>query len=287
VRALIDDGHVLVEGRPAKPSRLLKGGEAISLFVPDPVAAGPSAEAIPLSILYEDAELIAVNKPSGMVVHPAAGVTSGTLVNALLHHCCDLQGIGGELRPGIVHRLDKDTSGCLVAAKTERALAALQVQFKRREAQKVYLAIVHGEPKEEGVFETLHGRHARDRKRFTGRVRTGKTAVTRYRVLERFDGAALVRVELVTGRTHQIRMHFSEAGHPLLGDILYGGVKREKRLAADSPVRRASEILGRQALHAQHLRLRHPVSGAPLDLEAPLPSEFQEALAVLGRGSRR
>jgi 23S rRNA pseudouridine1911/1915/1917 synthase len=222
-----------------------------------------------------------------MVVHPGAGNLSGTLVNALLAHCTDLGGIGGELRPGIVHRLDKETSGCLVVAKTEPVLAALQAQFKQRSVQKTYLALVHGRPADRGRFETLHGRHPTDRRRFTGRLSEGRSAVTEWEAVERFEGASLVRVSLLTGRTHQIRMHFSEAGHPLLGDELYGGVRRERRMAPGEPVRRAAEAIGRQALHAARLVIAHPVSGELLELEAPLPEDFESALAVLRTPTRR
>ena len=220
-----------------------------------------------------------------MVVHPGAGVESGTLVNAVLAHCPDLQGIGGELRPGIVHRLDKDTSGCLVVAKDERALTLLQAQFKAHSIDKRYLALVHGDPGAEGRFDTLHGRHPSDRLRFTSHLARGRQAVTEWRRLERFEGASLVEVAILTGRTHQIRMHFGEAGHPLVCDALYGGTRQEKRLArSDSPLARAVQCLGRQALHAARLAFDHPVSGERLAFEAPLPDDFLGALAALRGG---
>ena len=171
-----------------------------------------------------------------MAVHPGAGIASGTVVHGLLHQVRGLAGIGGELRPGIVHRLDKETSGCLVVAKTEPALRALQAQFKARRVDKRYLALVHGAPAGEGTFDTFHGRHPVDRKRFSSRVSEGRRAVTTWRVLGRAEGAALVEVELLTGRTHQIRAHFADAGFPLVGDALYGGRKRESRLAPDAPL---------------------------------------------------
>lgn len=283
LKSLIEGGAVTLDGRPTKAAKLLKGGEAIVLIVEAPRPAKPLPEAIALQVLYEDGELIAVDKAAGMVVHPGAGNPRGTLVNALLAHCRDLAGIGGELRPGIVHRLDKQTSGCIVVAKTERALQGLQAQFKAREARKVYLALVHGAPPARGRLATLHGRHPTDRLRFTGKVTSGRQAITEWQVEEQFDGAALVRVSLHTGRTHQIRVHFSESGHPLLGDELYGGARREARLPEDSPVRRAAAALGRQALHAFALELTHPVTGARLALQAKVPQDFERALEMLRR----
>ena len=281
LRALIDQGAVTVAGRSPKPALLLRGGERVTLAVPEPVPAAPLPQAIPLRVLFEDAALVVVDKPAGMVVHPGAGNRSGTLVNALLSHCRDLAGVGGELRPGIVHRLDKETSGCIVVAKDDRSLASLQAQFKSRRVAKEYLALVHGVPAAAGRFETLHGRHPRDRKRFTARVRSGRSAVTEWRVERAFAGAALVRVRLLTGRTHQIRVHFSEAGHPLLGDSLYGGVRREARLDRRSAVRRAAQALGRQALHAASVEFDHPRTGKRTGVAAPLPPDLVAALAIL------
>ncbi len=276
IHGLIEAGHAQVDGRPAKPALRLKGGELLSLHVPAPVPALPVAEALPLSVLHEDKDLVVVDKAAGMVVHPGAGHASGTLVNALLHRVKDLAGVGGELRPGIVHRLDKDTTGCLVVAKHEKALVALQKAFKTRAVEKTYLALVHGKPKAEARLETLYGRHPVHRQRFTGKVKEGKPALTVYRVLEQFDGAALVEVELHTGRTHQIRVHLAEAGHPLLGDTVYGAGRKAKGLVAE-----AQEALGRQALHAWKLVLPHPRTGKALHLEAPLPEDFTAALALL------
>ncbi len=276
LQALIEAGHVQVDGRKAKPAARLRGGELLTVSVPAPVAAKPGAEELPLTLLHEDRDLVVVDKAAGMVVHPGAGHASGTLVNALLHRVKDLAGVGGELRPGIVHRLDKDTSGCLVVAKHEQALVALQKAFKTREVQKTYLALVHGEPAAEGRIETLYGRHPVHRQRFTGRVKTGKSALTLFRVRERFPGAALLEVDLQTGRTHQIRVHLSEAGHPLLGDALYGGAKRSK-----GPVGEVQAALGRQALHAWRLAFAHPRTGKALHFEAPLPADLEAALASL------
>lgn len=262
LQALIEQGLVTVEGQPVKASARVVGSERIAVEIPAPVAAIPEPEALPLSVLHEDRDLLVVNKAAGMVVHPGAGHRSGTLVNALLHHVDDLEGVGGELRPGIVHRLDKDTSGVMVIAKNERSLAALQAHFAERTIEKIYLAIVAGEPPEQGTFRTLHGRHPTQRQRFTGKVKRGKPAVTHYRVLERLRGAALVEVRLETGRTHQIRVHFSEAGFPLLGDPLYGS-RRSTRIEAP-----------RLALHAHRLTFAHPTSKKRLSVEAPLPDDL-------------
>ncbi|WIG96944.1 RluA family pseudouridine synthase [Myxococcus sp. SDU36] len=276
IHGLIEAGHVLSDGQPAKPARRLRGGELLVLHIPAPVPAVPLAEELPLALLHEDRDLVVVDKAAGMVVHPGAGHASGTLVNALLHRVKDLAGVGGELRPGIVHRLDKDTTGCLVVAKNEQALVALQKAFKTRAVEKTYLALVHGVPPAEGRIETLYGRHPIHRQRFTGKVKEGKNAVTVYRVLEAFEGAALVEVDLLTGRTHQIRVHLSEAGHPLLCDALYGAGRKPKGAAAQ-----AQERLGRQALHAWRLSFAHPRTGKVLKLEAPIPADLEAALTLL------
>ncbi len=266
LQALIAAGEVRVDGRPARASARLKGTEAISVNVPAPEPVALEPEAIPLSVVYQDKSLLVLDKPAGLVVHPGAGNRSGTLVNALLHHVKDLGGIGGELRPGIVHRLDKDTSGLMVVAKTQPALEALQRAFAGRAVDKRYLALVAGQPPDAGEFDTLHGRDPKNRLRFSSKVKRGKRAVTRFRVLRRFPEAALVEVELFTGRTHQIRMHFAEAGHPLLGDALYGG-RRQQR----------SPYIGRQALHAFSLAFDHPKTGKRVSFRAEEPDDFREA----------
>jgi 23S rRNA pseudouridine1911/1915/1917 synthase len=276
LKSLIDAGLARVDGKAAKPSRRLRGGESIELTVPPLVPAKPVAQDLPLEVLYEDRDIIVVNKPAGMVVHPAAGHWEGTLVNALLHRIRDLAGVGGELRPGLVHRLDKNTSGCIVVAKSEQVLAALQRAFKLRQVAKTYLAIVHGHPANRATLNTFFGRHPMDRKRFTGRVSSGKSAVTAFEVREQFERAALLEVTLHTGRTHQIRVHLAEAGHPLLGDALYG-----RRAPQKSSVGRAELELGRQALHAWKLGLAHPRTGAALAFEAAIPGDFRRALEVL------
>ncbi len=276
IQGLIEAGHVLAGGRPAKAALRLRGGELLVLHIPAPVAAVPVAEELPLEVLHEDRDLVVVNKAAGMVVHPGAGHASGTLVNALLHRVKDLAGVGGELRPGIVHRLDKDTTGCLVVAKNEQTLVALQKAFKTRAVEKTYLALVHGHTKLEGRIETLYGRHPVNRQKFTGKVKEGKPAITAYRTRERFEDASLLEVDLLTGRTHQIRVHLAESGHPLLCDALYGSGRKAKGKVAE-----AQEALGRQALHAWRLAFTHPRTGKALKLEAPLPEDFKAALARL------
>lgn len=270
IQALIDAGRVTVASVAIKASGRVQGSEQIVVEVPAATAAVPQAEALPLEVLLEDRDLLVVDKAAGMVVHPGAGHHDGTLVNALLHHVTDLKGVGGELRPGIVHRLDKDTSGVIVIAKHERALVALQKAFASREVEKVYLAIVAGSPPEEGTFRTLHARHPVHRMRFTGRLKTGKTAVTHFRVKERFARAALVEIRLETGRTHQIRMHFAEAGFPLLADELYG--TRASAKLTEAP---------RLALHAHRLAFAHPRTGKPVSVTSPLPADLSRAVKSL------
>ena len=292
LKALIESGKVLVDGEAAvRPARLLRGTESVRIILPPPKETSLVPQDLPLEVLFEDDALLVLNKAAGMVVHPGAGVESGTVVNAVMFHCPNLPGIGGELRPGIVHRLDKDTSGCLAVAKTEQALAHLQAQFQAHTTDKRYLAIVHDRHScadalgDSGLFDTLHARHPTDRLRFTSHVTRGRQAITRWEMAERFDAdASLVRVQLFTGRTHQIRMHFGEAGHPLLSDVLYGGTKREKHCPNGGAVRRAAEAIGRQALHAEFLALNHPVTGERMTFEAPIPDDFARALAIL-RGS--
>ena len=275
----IDAGEVRVNGEPAKPSRKLRAGDEVVLVAAPPERTELVAEDLPLRVLYEDAHLIAIDKPAGLVVHPAAGHARGTLVNALLHHCPDLAGIGGEIRPGIVHRLDKDTTGVLVATKDEPTQVAMAALFKKKDLVRVYQAVVSPPPaKDAGTIRTLYGRHPVDRKRFTSRVAEGKTAVTHFRVVERFgDVAALVECRLDTGRTHQIRVHMAETGHPVVGDPVYGRRPRDPRLAD------LARALGRQALHAAVLAFRHPVTGATIDLRAPMPPDMQTLVAALRR----
>jgi len=282
IKSLIDEGNVAVAGASAKASLRARDGWRIEVRIPAPRKSTLVAEDIPLPILFEDDDLLVIDKPAGVVVHPGAGVTSGTVVHGLLRKVRGLAGIGGEERPGIVHRLDKDTSGCLVVAKTEPALRGLQESFKARSVEKRYRALVHGNPPEERTLDTLFGRHPIDRKRFSSKVRAGRRAVTSFRVVDRAASAALLEVELHTGRTHQIRAHLADAGWPLLGDSLYGGVRREARLARDAPARLAAQALGRQALHAAVLGFDHPLTGIRIVCEAPLPDDFRLALRILG-----
>jgi len=276
LKQLIEHGLVLIDGSPCKAGQRLRGVETVDCIIPAPTPSHASPENLPLNILYQDADLIVIDKASGVVVHPAAGHWTGTLVNGLLHHVRDLDGVGGELRPGIVHRLDKDTSGCLIVAKNEFALNGLQAAFKNREVEKVYLALVHGRPPLRGTFSTLHGRHPKDRKRFSGKVKVGKPAVTHFQMREVFSESSLVEINLETGRTHQIRVHFSEAGFPLLGDPLYGGTRKGK-----GRLRELQSELGRTALHAWRLQLKHPRTGKPLLFEAPLPIDLIEIIEQL------
>ncbi len=281
VRRLIDTGFITVNGKPGKPSLKLKGGELISVRVPPPLPAVPVAEKIPLEILYEDEDIVVVNKAAGMVVHPGAGNRGGTLVNALLGHCRDLSGIGGEIRPGIVHRIDKDTTGILVVAKNDDAHRSLACQFKQHSVRRVYTALVYGSPGEDkGVIEAAIGRHPTDRKKMSGATRRGRHAITNWRVTGRYSGITLMTITLETGRTHQIRVHFSEAGFPLLGDPVYGGSGRLANLK-DPELRKMIKELGRQALHAGTLGIIHPTSGEYLEFNADMPEDMSEIIKYL------
>ncbi len=272
VQRLIEQGEITVAGGVAKPARKLRAGERIEGRVPEPVPARLEPQAIPLVILHEDADLVVVDKPAGMVVHPAAGHAQGTLVNALLHHCRDLSGVGGELRPGIVHRIDKDTSGLLVAAKHDRAHRALAAQWKQHSIDREYLAFVRGSPRaESGTVDAAIGRHPTDRKRMSTRARVGRSAVTHWRVEERLREATLLRVRLETGRTHQIRVHMASIALPLLGDPIYGGGR----------VPRAALAIARQALHATVLGFTHPTTGERVRFESELPPDLRALLESL------
>ena len=282
VQRLIEDGFVRVNGAAAaKPGARVRAGDIIDVTVPPPEPLEVVAEPIPLAILYEDADIIVIDKPAGLVVHPAPGHTRGTLVNALLHHCRDLSGIGGVARPGIVHRLDKGTTGVMVATKSDRAHAALAAGFAAKSRgdaggiRREYLAIVAPPPPSTtGTLRTLYGRHPVDRKRFSSKVASGKPAVTHWQTIEPLAGAALVRLVLETGRTHQIRVHAADHGWPLVGDPVYG----RQRDPAIAPIAAA---LGRAALHAALLAFDHPVTGARMSFDAPLPPDFEAALVAL------
>ena len=279
VHRLIDEGRVLVNGAAAKPASPVAAGDLIEVDEPPLQRLDLAAEDIPLVILHEDEELLVLDKPPGLVIHPAAGRRSGTLVNALLRHCGELSGIGGVERPGIVHRLDKDTSGLMVVAKTERAHLALSIAFRRREVEKCYLAVCFGIPAEpSGVIEGAVGRHQTERKQMAV-VASGRPARTLYRVAERLAGTSLVECRPVTGGTHQIRVHMAHLGHAVVGDPLYSG--RQWRNLQDPRHRAACRDFPRQALHAWRLAFQHPVSGARLEFEAAPPADFQELLAAL------
>jgi 23S rRNA pseudouridine1911/1915/1917 synthase len=281
VQRLIEQGDVTVNERAVKASLKLKGGERIQLTIPPPLPSTAEPEEIPLTVLYEDSDLIVINKPAGMVVHPGAGNSTGTLVNALLAHCQDLSGIGGELRPGIVHRLDKDTSGILVSAKNDVAHQALAAQFKAHSTKRIYLALIFGSPKtDKGKIEGVIGRHPTERTKMSSKARRGKQAVTHWQVVARYGPLSLVRLRLETGRTHQIRVHLSEAGHPLVGDDVYGGAGRLPNLK-DPQLRKLIKELGRQALHAKTLGFRHPTTGEYLEFDSELPPDMARLLTYL------
>ena len=275
IQRLIETGNVLVDGQVVRPSLRLKGGEQIVVEVPAPIEAEPQPELIPLNVLYEDSDLIVINKAAGMVVHPGPGNSSGTLVNALLGHCTDLSGIGGELRPGIVHRLDKGTSGVLVAAKNDRAHQALSAQFHVHSVKRIYQALVFGAPStDSGKIEGTIGRHPTERLRQSGKAKNGKHAVTRWKVKERYGRITLMELRLETGRTHQIRVHMTESGFPLLGDPLYPDGGRVNNLA-DPRLKKMITMLGRQALHARTLGFIHPDSGEYLEFTTEMPADMQ------------
>ena len=290
VKSLIEQGLVRRDGRVlTEPSESVRAGATYELDVPAPTPATPQPQNIPFPILYEDADLIALDKPAGLVVHPAPGNEDGTLVNALLAHCgTSLTGIGGERRPGIVHRLDKDTSGVMVVAKTQLANNALTAAFAARDLDRAYLALVWGLPAPlAGTVEGAIGRDRRDRKRMAVVGQSGKPALTHYRTLRTWGSAvALLECRLATGRTHQIRVHLSAAGHPVVGDSLY--LRRVPAAARTLPddVRRRLLDFPRQALHATRLGFAHPRTGASLSFVTPPPPDMAELLASLDRDLR-
>jgi 23S rRNA pseudouridine1911/1915/1917 synthase len=287
IQRAVAEGRVLVNGRPIKAGRRVKAADVIAIHIPEAKPSGVMAEAIPLTILYEDSSLLVVDKPAGMVVHPAAGHTGGTLVNALLHHCRDLSGIGGVLRPGIVHRLDKGTSGLLVAAKSDAAHWGLAGQFKRHEVKKTYLALVYGNPRADGGrIEAAVGRHPTDRKKMSTLSRRGRSAVTLWRVRERFGVAALLEIDIETGRTHQIRVHLTDLGYPVVGDRIYGGAGRI-RSVEDAAIRARMKELDRQALHAWRLSFTHPVTGEALNFSSPPPEDMASLCTFLRERMKR
>ncbi len=285
VKALIDQGHLSRGDKPVRdPSEPAKAGHHYTLILPAPEPATPQPQDIPLTILFEDADLIVLNKPAGLVVHPAPGNADGTLVNALLAHAGEeFSGIGGEMRPGIVHRLDKDTSGIMVVAKSDRAHRTLSENFATRDLDRSYLALCWGVPSPPvGEIEGAIGRHPTDRKRMAVVTRGGKQALTRYATQQAWEqGCALLRCKLATGRTHQIRVHLATMGHPLVGDPVY--LRRVPSGARTLPATVRDGLLAfpRQALHAETLGFRHPVTGQPLSFSAPPPPDMAELLTLL------
>lgn len=282
---MIEAGRVAADGQTiTEPSHRVKLGQTFSVRVPAAVDATPRPQAIALNIVYEDADIIVIDKPAGMVVHPAPGNPDATLVNALIAHCgASLSGIGGVRRPGIVHRIDKDTSGLVVAAKNDAAHAGLSALFARHDVERAYRAVVWGSPpKSSGQIEGNIGRDPRNRKKMTVRRAGGKTALTHYRVLRRFgDAASLIECRLATGRTHQIRVHLAHLGHGLIGDPVYGRSRSRRLGKLDDAARAAVEGFGRQALHACLLGFVHPVSGVRLRFESPLPEDMTALIAAL------
>jgi 23S rRNA pseudouridine1911/1915/1917 synthase len=279
IQALIASGAVTVDGGPARASAKVRGGQQVRVELPAPEAAVPQPEDIPLSVVLEDEHLLVVDKPAGLVVHPGAGTRTGTLVNALLHRVRDLSGIGGVLRPGIVHRLDRGTSGLMVVAKSDAAHQGLAAQFAGREVEKRYLAVVHGTPRAGGTIDAAIGRHPVHRKKMTTGAARSRPARSTFEVVERLDGAALLRVRIHTGRTHQIRVHLASAGHPIVGDATYGG--RRAPSSSTAAARAAIDAFPRPALHAAELAFRHPVTGAPVAVTAPLPPDIAGLVAAL------
>ena len=277
VQRLIEQGDIRVDGRPVKATHRPRAGEKIEIDWPDAKPATAAAQEIPLEILFEDDDMLVLNKPAGMVIHPSAGHDDSTLVNALLHHCAGrLSGIGGVARPGIVHRLDKESSGCLVVAKNDPTHLALSAQFAGREVEKVYHAVVCGAvTPERGDIRAAIARHPTHRKRMAVTDGTGREAWTTYRVLERLREATLVEALLHTGRTHQIRVHFKHVGCPLVGDATYGN-RQNKRLAELT-----GYVAPRQMLHAHKLAFKDPRTGRKMIFEAPWPEDFREALQKL------
>lgn len=274
IQALMKEGRITCDGKAVKANAKPKAGSTILISIPAPAPALPEPENIPLSIVYEDADLLVINKQPGLVVHPAPGHTTGTLVNALLYHCKDLAGIGGVERPGIVHRLDKDTSGLMVVAKNDASMAGFVRLFQTGGITKVYLTLVHGSPvHEKGTVRNLIGRHPVDRKKMAIVTRNGKHATTHYWVEKKFKGASLVRCEIETGRTHQIRVHMHALGCPVIGDAVYGRPSSDKQLPM---------VPQRQMLHAAELRFSHPRTGVELAFKAEVPEDMASLLAALG-----
>lgn len=281
IKRLIKQELLLVNSNPEKAGYKVKSGDIIELTIPDEPEWVLTPENIPLDIIWQDGHILVVNKPPHMVIYPAAGNKSGTLMNAVVSTCRKLSLLGGPLRPGVVHRLDKDTSGAIVIAKDDQAYYSLTSQFKKREIEKQYLALLYGNLKtDRGEIKAAIGRALSDRKKMSTRTRRGKEAVTRFEVIERFDSAALVNIKIITGRTHQIRVHFASIGHPVLGDKIYGKKTVLK-------LRHHSVRFSRQMLHACSLKLRHPVQGEAMEFKAPMPEDMEKAMEELRESSSK
>ena len=277
---LVTDGRVRIDGTPAtKPSQRVETGQRLEIDVPDAAPSGIASQEIPLTVLHEDADVVVIDKPAGLVVHPAAGHADGTLVNALLFHVKDLSGVGGEIRPGIVHRLDKDTSGVMIIDKHDAAHRKLTEAWNTERVRKEYVALVYGTPSNErGTIEAPIGRDPRDRKRMAV-VAGGRAAITDYEVAERLRYVSLVRCRLRTGRTHQIRVHMKHLGHPIVGDPVYSGP--QWRGIPDKKVQKLLSSLERQMLHAARITFAHPSSGTSMTFEAPLPEDFAKVIEAM------
>ena len=273
VQRLIKEGHVQGPGSGLRPSTAVHAGQTYAIDIPAPADPAPQAEDLPLRIVFEDPDLVVLDKPAGMVVHPAAGHDRGTVVNALLHHVKDLSGIGGERRPGIVHRLDRGTSGLMVVAKNDRAHQELSRQFKDREVEKEYIALVWGVVHAGRRIDAAIGRDPGDRQKMSTRARRARSAVTRVTFARHLKGVSLLKVAIATGRTHQIRVHLSAIGHPIVGDAVYGGVRR--RVSANV---RAVMRLERPFLHSARLCFTHPADGRRVEFDSPLPPDLEEVL---------
>jgi len=285
IKYAVEEGDVLVNGREPKASLHLKAGDRVDLHLAPAVEAAAVPQDIPLNIVYEDSSIIVVNKPAGMVVHPAPGNPDQTLVNALLFHCRDLSGIGGFLRPGIVHRLDKETSGLLVAAKTDEAHRRLSAQFEKHDVHKKYIALVWGDVRgESGEIVLPVGRHPKDRKKMSTKSRHGRDALTLWKVRERFASATLLEVEIKTGRTHQIRVHLAERGYPVIGDAVYGSSSKAQTVK-NAAVKAGIKTLSRQALHVAELSFLHPQSGERMVFTAPVPRDMENLLHLFRAAS--